>query len=334
MSSIIKYTDNNIIVNQTIYGFLNTYKHLVSIPKVPRAITNKKRKNNNVVLISGGGSGHEPAHIGFVGTNLLDAAVMGDIFEPPSSYEIFKTIQHTYNGHGTLLIIKNFEKDIKVFLEAENKAKNIGLNVDHVIVTDDCSIDPNSKVKRERGVAGTILVHKILGAASNTGLELNDLKILGNNIIKNTKTLGVAFSEIDNIGSLKKKYILDEDEMYFGIGIHGEPGYRKEKIYSSERLSVELINKLIHQFQPNSIHNVAIMVNGLGSITLLELSIVMNNIHELLKLEDISIDFSLLGNFMTSFNTNGLSITMLNIENNQCIKYLQADTNAFGWNKR
>ncbi|WP_446450381.1 dihydroxyacetone kinase subunit DhaK [Tuanshanicoccus lijuaniae] len=331
MSHLIKYSDNEIIIDNLIKGFTNTYDHITINKKSKRVVQNKTILKNKVILIGGGGSGHEPAHIGYIGVNMLDVAVVGDIFEPPTLADIMIAIRETYNGHGTLLIIKNFEKDLDVFLKAECIARKEGFLVDHVIVTDDCSVKHSTFIQRKRGVAGTILVHKILGTASKKGYTLDQIKNLGDRVINEIKTIGVAFSSNDSIGNIKKQYDLHDDEMYFGIGIHGEPGYRKEKNQSSERIAVELFNKLNQQFYPLKLDKIALLVNGLGGASLLDLSIFMAHITELLDIENISPVYKLLGNFLTSYNTNGLSLTFLNIIDDDWIKLLNEPTNAFGW---
>lgn len=331
MSHLIKYSDDKMIIDNLIKGFITTYEHITLNKRSDRVVQCSRLSKNKVTLISGGGSGHEPAHIGYLGTNMLDAVVVGNIFEPPAIEDILTAIKETYNERGTLLIIKNFEKDLDVFLGAERIARKQGYIVDHVIVTDDCSVEHNTFKQRRRGVAGTILVHKILGAASKQGYSLDDLKILGERVINEIKTIGVAFSSNDSIGKIEKQYDLQDDEMYFGIGIHGEPGYRKEKNQSSERIAVELFNKLAQQYYPTKLENIALLVNGLGGAALLELTIFMGHIIELLDIENISIHFKMLGNYLTSYNTNGLSLTFLNLIEDEWVKLLKMPTNAFGW---
>ncbi|UUX33431.1 dihydroxyacetone kinase subunit DhaK [Fundicoccus culcitae] len=331
MNYFLKDMGDNQIVDQLIDGFVAAYSHrIIRIPG-SRIIQKLKPDKDKVVIISGGGSGHEPAHIGYVGDNMLDVAVMGNIFEPPTAAEVFQAIQASYNGHGTLLIIKNFEKDVASFLEGERMAIETGYVVDHVIVNDDCSIESATFEKRKKGVAGTIFIHKILGTASAQGLSLSELVALGNQTIQATKTLGVAFSGTKPIGDKPSQYSLKPNEMYFGIGIHGEPGYRIEEMKSSERIALELTNKLITQYERAELKSVAIIVNGLGSATLLELSIFLNHVMQLLDIADIAVEFKLLGNFMTSYNTNGLSLTFLNLFDAKILDLLQEDTNAFAW---
>lgn len=319
------------IRQQLLAGISSAYNQQLDWIQGTGIVKKKLIDPNKVVLISGGGSGHEPAHVGYIGENMLDCAVMGTIFEPPSSKEILQAIEETYNQQGTLLIIKNFEKDLQSFLTAEKQAQEKGLNVAHVIVNDDCSVKLGTFEKRRRGVAGTVFVHKILGGAASAGKNLPVLTALGNDCIPMIKTLGVAFSSATPAGMVPQQYELEEDEMYFGIGIHGEPGYRIEKMKSSERIAIELVNKLEQQYDKLTLQKTAILVNGLGGIPLLELSVFMNDVQQLLEIEDIPVAYSRIGNFLTAYNTDGLSLTLLNIKEEEWLNYLKMPTDAFGW---
>ncbi|MGX7245402.1 dihydroxyacetone kinase subunit DhaK [Enterococcus quebecensis] len=329
MKQLINSSGN--IRQHLLAGLTYTYNDKLNWHAQTGIVTKKIIPNDKVVLISGGGCGHEPAHVGYIGENMLDCAVMGTIFEPPASSEILQAIEKTYNGHGTLLIIKNFEKDLARFLEAERLAKAKGMLISHVVVDDDCSIESGTFKKRRRGVAGTIFVHKILGAAASEGKTLDELQLLGENLIPMIKTLGVAFSPASPIGVIPQQYELAEDEMYFGIGIHGEPGYRIETMQSSERIAIELVNKLKQQYDRNELEKAAILVNGLGGIPLLELGIFMNDVQQLLDIEDIGISYKRMGNFLTAYNTDGLSLTLLAIQDEKWLDYLNIPTDAFGW---
>ena len=202
-------------------------------------------------MISGGGSGndHDPAHFGYVGSGMLSASVSGPIFIPPNATEILKAIKEVNSEMGTLLIIKNFEADVTAFLEADKLAKEACLLVNHVIVNDDCSIEEGSYKKRRRGVEGTIFVEKILGTAAQSGMTLSELKMLGEEVILATNTLGVALASGQEVGSEAEIFHLEKCQISFGIGIHCEAGYREETFFSSEYLSNEFINKLLAQYR-------------------------------------------------------------------------------------
>ncbi|EKU94355.1 PTS-dependent dihydroxyacetone kinase, dihydroxyacetone-binding subunit dhaK [Alloiococcus otitis] len=332
MSGFLNGKTDQEIIDRITDGIVATYDQVLIKIDGTNAVKKSIIPNNKVVLISGGGSGHEPGHYGYIGENMLDAAIMGPIFEPPSPSQIFKVIQETYNNQGSLLIIKNFEKDVNNFLEAEKRAVATGMKVDHVIVNDDCSIESSSYKQRKRGVAGSVLVHKILGGAASKGLSLAQLVKLGKQVVDQTRTLGVSFSNASTISNKSAQYKLAEDEMFFGIGIHGEPGYRKETMQSSERIALELTNKLIQQYKKNNIKKLAIMVNGLGSTPLLELSIFMSEVMDFLDINHLGVDFKLMGNFLTAYDTAGLSLTFVNLKDEKWLAYLNEPTDAFGWN--
>ena len=319
------------IQKQIFAGFAYTYHD--RLRWIPRTGIFLKRElpTNKVILLSGGGSGHEPSHIGYIGKNMLDGAIMGSIFEPPSAEEIFRGIKASYNGHGTILIIKNFAKDAQNFLQAQTWAAEAGMKVDHLLVSDDCSIESDTFIKRRRGVAGTIFVHKLLGAASEELLSLKQLKELGEQIVPRIKTLGVAFAPPSPIAHIRQQYHLASDELAFGIGIHGESGYRTEKIHSSERIDIELVNKLSKQFSKAELKDIALLVNGLGAIPLLELAIFMNDVQQLLEIEEIRASFKKMGNFLTAYDTDGLSLSFFSLKNQKWQEYLHLPTDAFGW---
>lgn len=192
-------------------------------------ITRAQFTSNKVGIISGGGSGHEPAHAGFVGLGMLDAAVCGHVFTSPTPDQVFSAIKAADQGSGVFLVIKNYSGDCMNFEMAKDLAELEGIAVDYVIVNDDVAVFDSSYTEGRRGVAGTILVHKIIGAAAEKGASLEDIKTLAESVVAHLATVGVAIKPaiVPEVG--KPGFDLDEDEMEFGIGIHGEPGYSREK---------------------------------------------------------------------------------------------------------
>lgn len=291
-----------------------------------------KKNENQVSLISGGGSGHEPAHFGYVGDGMLTASVNGEVFLPPSAEAVLEAIKKTDTGKGVLLIVKNFARDITVFSQAKKEAKRLGHQVEMIIVTDDHSIENDiSYNKRHRGVAGTILVHKIVGSCAKKGMSLTDLKIIGDTIINNLYTLGVALTPARLPGNEIPSFTLADGEVYFGVGIHGEEGYRKEPFISSEQLAIELINKLrrLNNWAPHE--KFALLVNGLGSTPLMEQYVFANDLRRLFNLEQLDIAFVKVGTHLTSYNMNGISLTLLKIADDQWIDALNQPTDASHW---
>ncbi|MDR2279175.1 dihydroxyacetone kinase subunit DhaK [Vagococcus fluvialis] len=318
-------------VSQVLNGVAFIHQDKLERVKNTGIIKYKNIKKNQVAVISGGGSGHEPAHFGYVGSGMLSASVSGPIFIPPKATEILKAIKEVNSEMGTLLIIKNFEADVTAFLEAEKLAKEAGLLVEHVIVNDDCSIEEGSYKKRRRGVAGTIFVEKILGAAAQSGMTLGELKMLGEEVILATNTLGVALASGKEVGSEAEIFHLEKGQISFGIGIHGEAGYREETFFSSEYLANELINKLLAQYRDFPVEKIGLMINGLGTTTVMEQYIFANDVKRLLQLEGIEVVFQKSGDFMTSTNMAGISLTFLALKEDKWLDYLKEETDAFAW---
>lgn len=318
-------------VSQVLNGVAFIHQDKLERIKNTGIIKYKNIKKNQVAVISGGGSGHEPAHFGYVGSGMLSASVSGPIFIPPKATEILKAIKEVNSEMGTLLIIKNFEADVTAFLEAEKLAKEVGLLVEHVIVNDDCSIEEGSYKKRRRGVAGTIFVEKILGAAAQSGMTLGELKMLGEEVILATNTLGVALASGKEVGSEAEIFHLEKGQISFGIGIHGEAGYREETFFSSEYLANELINKLLAQYRDFPVERIGLMINGLGATTVMEQYIFANDVKRLLQLEGIEVVFQKSGDFMTSTNMAGISLTFLALKEDKWLDYLKEETDAFAW---
>lgn len=318
-------------VSQVLNGVAFIHQDKLERVKNTGIIKYKNIKKNQVAVISGGGSGHEPAHFGYVGSGMLSASVSGPIFIPPKATEILKAIKEVNSEMGTLLIIKNFEADVTAFLEAEKLAKEVGLLVEHVIVNDDCSIEEGSYKKRRRGVAGTIFVEKILGAAAQSGMTLSELKMLGEEVILATNTLGVALASGKEVGSEAEIFHLEKGQISFGIGIHGEAGYREETFFSSEYLANELINKLLAQYRDFPVERIGLMINGLGATTVMEQYIFANDVKRLLQLEGIEVVFQKSGDFMTSTNMAGISLTFLALKEDKWLDYLKEETDAFAW---
>jgi len=319
------------MVDQMLAGFMFEQSGTLACDFDNRIVYDKQ-SDRRIPIISGGGSGHEPGHFGYVGDGMLTAAILGDLFVPPTPLQILEAIRIVDKGDGVLLIIKNFAADLASFLEAKAEARLEGRFVEHVIVNDDVSIENNRSFdKRRRGVAGTILVHKILGAASRDGASLVQLKEIGEAVIANLATLGVALSQADLTGESAPHFELKDDEVYFGVGIHGEKGYRKEPFISSEVLAVELMNKLKRFFLLKEVNSFAILINGLGGTALMEQYIFTDDIRRLIEIEGIEAKFVKVGNQLTSLNMKGISLTLLNLTDSRWIKWLEAPVTAPKW---
>ncbi|PJI09170.1 MULTISPECIES: dihydroxyacetone kinase subunit DhaK [Clostridium] len=269
---------------------------------------------NKVSLISGGGSGHEPAHVGFVGKGMLDAAVCGDVFASPSQMQVYKAITETASNKGTLLIIKNYSGDMMNFRNAAYLAEEDGITVDYIKVDDDIAVQDSLYTVGRRGVAGTVFVHKIVGAAAERGMELTEVKRIARKAVNNVKSLGFAFSSCTVPAKGTPTFELAESDMEYGVGIHGEPGIKREKVLTADELAKRITGALVKELKLNKEDEAAILVNGFGSTPLQELYILNNAVYKELQKNKIKAPRILVGNFMTSIDMEGASVSIIKLD--------------------
>lgn len=290
----------------------------------PKALKFKKRhkllmrKNMNaekVTLISGGGSGHEPAHAGYVGEGMLDVAVCGDVFASPSTIQVYNAIVDSESDKGTLLIIKNYSGDIMNFeAAAEMAEEDDDIKVEKVYVNDDVAVKDSLYTVGRRGVAGTVYVHKIAGAAAEKGLELADVKAVAEKVIKNVKSIGFALTSCTVPAKGTPTFSLEENEIEFGVGIHGESGTARETMKTADELAVDCIDRLLAEDIYKEGDEVALMVNGFGATPLQELYVLNNSVAKILAEKGIKIYDTMVGNYMTAIDMAGASVTMLKLD--------------------
>lgn len=217
-----------------------------------------------VALVSGGGSGHEPSHGGFVGKGMLDGAVAGEVFTSPTPDQVFEAIKAVDGGAGVLLFIKNYTGDIMNFEMAAEMAEMEGINVAKVVVNDDVAVEDSTWTSGRRGIAGTVLVHKITGAAAEKGLGLEEVQRIAEKVIANVRSMGMSITPCTVPAAGKPSFELAEDEVEIGLGIHGEPGTHREKIRSADEITNHLLSKILQDMKLGSGDEVALLVNGLG----------------------------------------------------------------------
>lgn len=295
----------------------------------------KKRtiSQDKVTLISGGGSGHEPAHAGYVGRGMLDAAVCGDIFASPSQIQVYKAIRETASDKGTLLIIKNYSGDMMNFKNAAHMAKEDGLTVDYVKVEDDIAVQDSLYTVGRRGVAGTVLVHKIAGAAAETGLELKEVKRVAQKAAANVRSIGFALTSCTVPAKGTPTFSLGDKEMEYGVGIHGEPGIRRESIQSADDLAKRMVSALAEDFEKEPgigagfAGKTALLVNGFGGTPLQELYLFANSAMAQMKEKGIRVARLYVGNYMTSIDMAGASLSLLKLDK-ELEEYLKAPSFA------
>lgn len=282
-----------------------------------KVVKKKIINTDKVSLISGGGSGHEPAHAGFVGKGMLDAAVCGDVFASPSQIQVYNAIKLTASKKGTLLIVKNYSGDCMNFNNAAELAKEdiAGLKIDAVYVNDDIAVKDSLYTVGRRGVAGTVLVHKIAGAAAEKGMELAEVKATANKVIANVRSLGFAFTSCTVPAKGTPTFDIGADEMEFGVGIHGEPGRVREKIQSADTLAKRIVKDLVEDLKTKKGDDVCLLINGFGGTPLQELYLFNNSVSNELEKYGVNIYKTLVGNYMTSIDMAGASVTILRLDN-------------------
>ncbi|MFR6018333.1 MAG: dihydroxyacetone kinase subunit DhaK [Paraclostridium sordellii] len=312
MKKIINKPEN--VVMEMCNGIAMAHPELEFIKKY-KVIKRKNIDKNKVSLISGGGSGHEPAHAGFVGKGMLDAAVCGDVFASPSQIQVYQSIKSTASDKGTLLIIKNYSGDMMNFKNAAYLASEDGIKVDYVRVEDDIAVEDSLYTVGRRGVAGTVFVHKIAGAAAELGKSLEDVKSITQKAADNVRSLGFALTSCTVPAKGTPTFELGEDEIEFGVGIHGEPGIRREKMASADDLAKKMVDAILKDM--NIVGNneeVAILINGFGGTPLQELYLLNNSVYRELSKKNIKINRAFVGNYMTSIDMEGASISILKLD--------------------
>lgn len=319
------------VVTEMLDGLAYVHNDLVHRIEGFDIIARNEEKTGKVALISGGGSGHEPSHAGFVGEGMLSAAVCGAVFTSPTPDQVLEAIKEADEGAGVFMVIKNYSGDIMNFEMAQDMAEMEGIEVASVVVDDDIAVEDSLYTQGKRGVAGTILVHKILGHAARHGKSLQEIKAIADELVPNIHTVGLALSgaTVPEVG--KPGFVLAEDEIEFGIGIHGEPGYRKEKMQPSKALATELVDKLIESFDAKSGEKYGVLINGMGATPLMEQYVFANDVAKLLEDKGIEVNYKKLGNYMTSIDMAGLSLTLIKLENQEWLEALNSDVTTIAW---
>ena len=329
MKKIINKPEN--VVTEMLDGLAYVHSDLVHRVEGFDIIARNEQAAGQVGLISGGGSGHEPAHAGFVGDGMLSVAIAGAVFTSPTPDQILEAIKEADQGAGVFMVVKNYSGDIMNFEMAQELAEMEGIDVASVVVDDDIAVENSLYTQGRRGVAGTIFVHKILGHAAREGKSLAEIKDLADKIVPNIHTIGLALSgaTVPEVG--KPGFVLAEDEIEYGIGIHGEPGYRKESMQASRQLAEELTGKLLEAFDAKSGERYALLINGMGATPLMEQYVFANDVASILGDAGLDVAYKKLGNYMTSIDMAGLSLTLMKIEDEAWLEALESPVKTIAW---
>ncbi len=299
------------VVGEALRGMELAHPELLYTPGYE--VISRKEKADKVAVISGGGAGHEPAHAGYVGKGMLDAAVSGNVFSSPSPDRIGEAINQMNSGKGVLLIIKNYSGDIMNFGLASDLAEAEDIQVESVVVKDDVAVPDSTYSTGRRGIAGTVFVHKIAGAKAELGGNLKEVKAAAEKAIANIRSMGMAMSPCVLPAVGKPGFVLEDNEIEIGMGIHGEPGVERTQVKTAKETAKILLEKILEDYDYTG-SEVAVLVNGLGGTPLMELYILNMEVQKLLEEKNIRAYRTLVGNYMTALDMTGCSLTLMKLD--------------------
>lgn len=313
MKKLINEADQ--VVDQMLDGLVAAYPGLLQRLPGRSVITRSTGPTpGKVGLVSGGGSGHEPAHAGFVGHGMLDAAVAGAVFTSPTPDQVLAGIQAANGGAGVLLIIKNYTGDVMNFEMAAELAQAEGIETAAVVVNDDVAVEDSTWTTGRRGIAGTILVHKIAGAKAEAGGSLAEVQAVAEKVVTNLRSMGMALTPCILPAAGKAGFELGEDEVEIGMGIHGEPGTHRESLRTAAETTTLLTQQVMTDLGLQAGDEVAVLVNGLGATPMMELLICNKTVAELLHEAGIKTYRTFVGEYMTSLEMAGFSVSLLRLD--------------------
>ena len=309
MKKLINHVDT--VLAESLDGFAAAHADIVTLGPARQFVRRRTLKPGKVALISGGGSGHEPLHAGFVGHGMLDAACPGQIFTSPTPDQMLAAAESVHTGAGVLFIVKNYSGDMMNFQMA---AEMLDKENATVVINDDVAVENSTYTTGRRGVAGTLLVERIVGAAAELGQGLAELKAIGDAVNRCTASMGVALSSCTVPAAGQPTFQIAADEMEMGVGIHGEPGRRRVKMTSAQDIAAEMIGNVLKDLSLKRGQEVILLVNGFGGTPLMELYVMVNAARLLLEGAGISVVRYLAGSYVTSLEMAGCSITVCAVD--------------------
>ncbi|HVO04655.1 MAG TPA: dihydroxyacetone kinase subunit DhaK [Candidatus Cybelea sp.] len=305
MKKLINAVDE--VLHESLDGFAAAHADIVTLGADRLFVRRRRLKPGKVALLSGGGSGHEPLHAGFVGHGMLDAACPGQVFTSPTPDQMAAAVAAIDQGAGTLFIVKNYEGDVMNFEMAADMAEK---PVKTVLVDDDVAVEKSTYSTGRRGVAGTMIVERIIGAAAEAGASLDEVQALGKDVNARTRSMGVALTSCTVPAAGKPTFTIGDDEMEIGVGIHGEPGRRRVKLASADAIAGEMLGAVLGDLAPKSGAEVILLVNGFGGTPLMELYLMCHAANRVLAGHNVKPVRTLVGSYVTSLDMAGCSLTV------------------------
>lgn len=305
MKKFINDVDHLLV--ESLSGFARAHADIVSLHLDPNFVTRKHKAENKVAIISGGGSGHEPLHTGYVGYGMLDAACPGHVFTSPSPDQMLAAAEAVHAGKGVLFIVKNYAGDVMNF---EMAAEMLAFEHATVLTSDDVAVENSTYTTGRRGVSGTVIVEKVVGSLAETGADLAACKALGDKVNSRTATMGVALTSCTVPAAGRPTFDIGDNELEMGVGIHGEPGRRREAMRNADAIVEDLVAAILHDLQPASGSEILLLVNGFAATPLMELYLLYNTAARLLEAQGLKISRSHVGNTTTALDMAGASITV------------------------
>lgn len=298
------------VLAESLDGFVAAHADILVLGDEHKFVRRKALKPGKVALISGGGSGHEPLHGGLVGHGMLDAACPGQVFTSPTPDQMLAAAEAVNTGAGCLFIVKNYEGDVMNF----DMAAEMSEGVMQVVTNDDVAVENSSYTTGRRGVAGTLVVEKIVGAAAEQGMALKPLKALGERVNTATRSMGVALTSCTVPAAGKPTFDIGDEEMEFGVGIHGEPGRRRDTLKSADAIAEEICAAILGDLRDRAKGPALLFVNGFGGTPLMELYLMYNSARKIIGNNGVTVTRSLVGSYVTSLDMAGCSITLTMVD--------------------
>jgi dihydroxyacetone kinase-like protein len=312
MKKLINKVDD--VVKEALEGMAAAHPDLIKVIPEFRIVARANSPSPKVAVISGGGSGHEPMHGGLVGFGMLDAAAAGEIFTSPTMEQAYEAAKATHGGKGVLFLVKNYTGDIMNFQMAADMLTGEGINVEQVVVNDDVAVKDSLYTAGRRGVGGTVIIEKLIGAHAQAGASLAEVKELAERVNANVRSMGIALTSCTVPAAGKPTFDLPDDEIELGIGIHGEPGRERVKAKTAAEVVEYMASAVVDDIPFKAGDEVLAFVNGMGGTPLIELYVIYNDLQKFLGKKGIKIERNLIGNYITSLDMQGCSITLLKLD--------------------